>query len=306
MIITLVAFVNCYHLIFAVLEYIFPTNIVKLNFMAESSPINLGIQITEAMQLLQRCQCSSYCFIPTSSVKEIPLIIPGNIDKWWVLSTCLRNSSYHSYLSDTFLQFDTMEVLPSPLHLMQNIIRFCFKKASQVIRNPGSSVGTLILINSTLCSFLFCPAGLTEQHTLLHMSLQFQRVPVSQILQFLWHVGYFFPTKQSLQFPAQAVLKPDFGFQPGANERCQRHIWRETGIILKGTCFRLDRLMCSPRQAKTLAPGKWLEAISAHLESSEEFRSSKLFQLVYLNISISRFWNPFFSQNLHYIIRSGA
>lgn len=76
----------------------------------------------------------------------------------------------------------------------------CFKKPSQVIRNPGSSVGTPLLINSTLSSFVFCPAGLTEQHTLLHVFPQFQRVPVSQILQFLWHVGYFFPQSRACTF----------------------------------------------------------------------------------------------------------
>ena len=54
---------------------------------------------------------------------------------------------------------------------------------------------------------IFCPPGLTyPRYTPKHVPPQFQLIPVSQILQFLWHVGCFFP-EQSLYFPVQAVLK---------------------------------------------------------------------------------------------------
>lgn len=128
--------------------------------------------------------------------KKYPLTIPGNIAKWWVLSTYLINPFYHSHLAETSDPFFTS--IPWKFYHLyfiwcRTLSDLCFKKPSQVIRNPRSSVGTPILINSTLSNFEFCPAGLTEQHTLLHMFPQFQRIPVSQILQFLWHVGYFFP-----------------------------------------------------------------------------------------------------------------
>ena len=72
-------------------------------------------------------------------------------------------------------------------------------------------------MNSTPFSFVFCPPGLTySRYTPIHVH-QSQLTSISQILKFLWHVGYFFPD-QSLYFPAQAMLKPDFVFQPGGNE----------------------------------------------------------------------------------------
>lgn len=51
-----------------------------------------------------------------------------------------------------------------------------------------------------------------------------------------------------------------------------------TRIILKGTCFRLGH--CTFLQAKKkkrlFFSGRWLEDVSATLEGSEEFKSSKL------------------------------